>query len=365
MRMIVSLIALLFIAAPVWAMETEKHEQGESKIHWHGYGEVHYEMPSGEVARMDAHRMVWGLSYDFSDKISLHTEVDFEHAAQEMELEYAYVDILINPAFNVRAGGVLMPVGPLNEFHEPTLFYSVERPNVEKFIIPTTWNEGGIGIFGSPAEGLKYRVYLVSGLDAGKFSDTDGIRGGRGKISGGSGSVASKPPKTGDELAFVGRVEYAPLAGLDLGLSLYQGGANQSKNTALGDAAVGIVTTDVRLRKAGLDLRAVYVKTKIDDADKVSAVTTKTIGEEISGMYLEAAYKIGSFVPFVRIEQFNTQDKVTAGKTADPKNDRDVLSLGLAYYPHPDIAFKVDSHKEENGKNEVSTQTNMGVAYMF
>ena len=89
------------------------------RLSWHGYGELHYNNPEGsgvpddaDAAIMDFHRMVWGLSYQFNDRISLHTEVDFEHAATEIELEFAYLDFLLTPAFNLRAGSMLMPVGP-------------------------------------------------------------------------------------------------------------------------------------------------------------------------------------------------------------------------------------------------------------
>jgi len=214
-------------------------------------------------AVMDMHRMVWGLSYAFTDRISLHTEVDFEHAARDMELEFAYLDFAITPAFNFRAGSLLMPVGPLNELHEPTLFYSVERPYVQAYIVPTTWQEGGAGVFGSLG-GLKYRVYLVSGLDAAKFTPDQGLRGGRGKVN--------NAPS--EDLAVVGRLEYVGLPGVDLGLSAYQGGANPAKNPAITGADVRILEADARLRAAGLDLRGVVATVAVDAADQISAVAS-------------------------------------------------------------------------------------------
>ncbi len=379
----IAMATLLAIAPQAFAMEGG--EGSASKLHLHGYGELHYNSPSGDPAKMDLHRMVWGVSYDFSDRIQLHTEVDFEHAARDMELEFAYIDFLFKPAFNVRAGALLMPVGPLNEFHEPTLFYSVERPLVENDMIPTTWQEGGLGIFGSPMEGLKYRVYLVSGLSAEKFSEK-GIRGSRGKVAGGTEDKhickvtggtdkhdckvtgGTDRPLTGDDLAFVGRAEYAALPGLDLGLSIYQGGANQKDDPALDGAGVGITEADIRLRKKGADIRFVYVTTKIDEAAKISKATGKTIGEKQAGMYLELAYNIGNYVPFARMEQINTHDAVAAGAKADDSLDRDILTLGLAYYPHHnhrDVALKADWSEEENAAGGTSTWTNFGIAWMF
>ncbi|MBI5747117.1 MAG: hypothetical protein HZA13_08960, partial [Nitrospirae bacterium] len=106
------------------------HEEGtkqSGKLSFHGYGELHYNhpmvdgtgIPSGDLnPTLDFHRLVLGWSYGFDDRLSMHVEFDFEHAAQEIELEFAYLDFLINPAVNIRAGAMLMPVGPLNEFHE-------------------------------------------------------------------------------------------------------------------------------------------------------------------------------------------------------------------------------------------------------
>lgn len=378
-------------------MTPEEGTKLPSKLSFHGYGELHYnsskadanvpaETGKDSAARMDFHRMVWGLSYHYNDRISLHTEVDFEHAANEMELEFAYLDFLFNPAINIRAGSMLMPVGPLNEFHEPPLFYSVERPYVQNAIIPTTWQEGGAGIFGAPLPGLKYRLYLVSGLNGSKFTASDGIRKGRGKVAGGSGSVADKPPLSGDELAVVGRLEYTAVPGLTIGGSAYSGGANQEADPALDGVGVTILEGDIRYRKYGLDLTGIYTQIDISDAEKINASKTgtdaiplgsnKSIGEKLVGWYVEGAYDIlrplaleseKRLMAFMRYEQINTQEEVPAGFTADPKQDRHVITYGLAYYPITSVALKADF---EQWKNEAATDNdgnrfNLGVTYMF
>lgn len=363
-------------------MTPEEETKLPGKLSFHGYGELHYnssdaganvpaETGEDSAARIDFHRMVWGLSYHYNDRISLHTEVDFEHAANEIELEFAYLDFLINPAINIRAGAMLMPVGPLNEFHEPPNFYSVERPYVQNAIIPTTWQEGGAGIFGSPLSGLKYRLYLVSGLNGDRFRASDGIRKGRGKVAGGE-----VQPLSGDELAVVGRLEYTALPGLTLGGSAYSGGANQEADPALDGVGVTILEADIRYRKYGLDLTGVYTQIDIDDAEKINAKTGELVGEKLVGWYVEGAYDIlrplalqseKRLMAFVRYEQINTQDEVPTGFTADPKNDRNVITYGLAYYPITSVAIKADV---ENWENEAATNNdgnrfNLAVAYMF
>jgi hypothetical protein len=267
-----------------WEPEIPDHL---SRVSIHGYGELHYNNPKtgaavpdgGDTpAQMDFHRLVIGVSYSFSERISFHAEVDFEHAATELELEMAYLDFLVTPEINFRAGSLLMPVGPLNEFHEPPLFYSVERPYVQAYIIPTTWQEGGAGIFGAAGGALRYRVYAVAGLDAKGFSASRGIRGGR-------GGVAEQPS---EDLAVVGRLEAIGLPGIDAGFSFYKGGAGQG-DEALEDASVGIVEGDVRFRTRGLDLRAVVARVGVGGADRISDVTGAEVGEVLLGWYVEGA----------------------------------------------------------------------------
>lgn len=348
----------------VEALKEREVEVGfEEKVHFHGYGELHYNNISkpGKTDKMDFHRMVIGLTYDFNDWITLDVEVDFEHAAEEMELEFAHLEFLLSESFNLRAGSMLMPVGYLNEFHEPPLFYSVERPYVEKNVIPTTWMEGGVGIFGVPHPDFKYRLYLVGGLDASKFKADSGIRKGRSKVASGKA----------EDLALVGRGEYSGIPGLQVGVSFYQGDAAQG-NPGLGDASVGILEADLRYRWKGLELTGLWCQVDVGDTEKIQAVTGQVIGEKIRGGYVEGAYHLGKwFMPedhdlvlFIRREEFNTQEEVAASLTADPANDRNVTTFGLAYYPHAQIAIKTDLEAWENAKGEDWHQFNLGFGYI-
>lgn len=342
----------------------EGREGVREKIRFHGYGELHYNDPNkgGEKAKLDFHRMVIGLSYHFNDWINLDVEVDFEHAAKEMELEFAYLNFLVSDAINFRVGGVLMPMGYLNEFHEPPLFYSVERPYVQKNIIPTSWQEGGVGLFGSPHRTFRYRLYVVGGLDASKFKPSDGIRGGRGKIA----------EALAEDIAVVGRGEFIGVPGLQVGFSFYQGNASQN-DPNLGDASVGIYEGDVKYTWKGFEVIGLYAQVNLDDTDKIAAKTGKVLGRRMPGWYLEGAYHVGKlFLPrehdlvaFVRHEEFNTQKDVVPTLTADPKNDRKVTTFGLAYFPHSRIAIKADLESWEDGTEDSWSQFNLGIAYMF
>ncbi len=340
-------------------------------VTWHGYGELHYNDPKGssvpgkdDPAQMDFHRMVWGMSYSWDERISLHAEVDFEHAAKEIELEFAYLDFLIRPEFNLRAGVVLMPVGPLNEFHEPPRFFSVERPYLQRTVIPTTWQEGGVGLFGTLGEDFNYRAYLVSGLDSKGFTAKDGIR--KGRTNGGDAP--------NEKFAWVGRLEYIGVPGLSLGTSVYHGGANQDPTSDV-DIDVTLLEGDIKYTRSGLDFQAMYAQIDIDNPDKIVG---QTVGEKIAGWNVELAYHLSALdpdtqqdlVPFVRWESFNTQEATPAAAyAADPANDRKVFTVGLAYYPIPDVVVKADLETWEDADNndtgEEKRRFNLGLGYQF
>lgn len=338
-------------------------DQGK-KIHFHGYGEMHYNAPEKGTNEMDLHRLVLGMSYDYNDWIKLHAEIDYEHSFTEPEVEFAYIDFLFSDVFNVKTGYLLMPFGYLNEFHEPPLFYSVERPYVQKYLIPTTWGEGGVGIYGSIFDGLKYQLYAVSSLDAGKFSDKDGIRKGRGKIA----------EAKSEDIAGILRLSYTAFPGLNIGGSFYTGNAAQD-NPTLDSANVTMFEGDFQFQKFGFELIGLYTQTNVDEAGQISSIAGKAIGEKQKGWYLEGAYHLldlinpgteHDVVVFVRHEEFNTQDKVASGFTADPKYDRQVTTIGASYLPIPDIALKIDYEIWDDASSvDRSDQLNLGVAWMF
>jgi hypothetical protein len=159
---------------------------------------------------------------------------------------------------------------------------------------------------------------------------------------------------------------------LSAGLSLYQGKGDAANSG--GNSEVSIVTGDLRFRKWGWDVQAVYAEVNIDDVANLngligtSTAGNTSVGEKLVGTTVEVAYRIkDKIVPFVRYEAFNTQDAVPAGFTADPKNDRKVTTFGIAYFPIPDVAVKIDQEQWEDGAATANKgkRTNVGIAYMF
>ena len=198
-----------------------------------GYGEIVYEnfadlrgdgTPSGAVDRIDALRGILYVGYKFNDRLLLNTEIEIEHV-NEIFLEFAYLDYRLSDALGVRAGLLLAPMGLVNELHEPPVFLGTVRPLTETQLIPSTWRENGVGVFGG-AGPLAYRVYLMSSFDgvgggasgAVGFS-AKGLRGGRQKGSRG----------LSEDLGVVGRIDYVGVPGLLVGASAFRGETAQDR----------------------------------------------------------------------------------------------------------------------------------------
>src|SRR5215208_7230163 len=236
------LATLTLFGASLSAQDSETTSVG-------GYGEVHYTNPSGpgSPGEINVRRFVVYLAHTFNEHLALRSELELEdakieggEAGGEVALEQLYLDYLISPAFTLRAGLLLPPVGIVNEIHEPPTFNGVDRPTFDRDVIPTTWREICVGAVGtlSGSSGLSYRVYLVNGLKASGFSALSGIRGGRQE---GKEASFANPSLTG-------RLEWAR-PGLRLGGSFWYGGsANQDPLLGTGsfDNAVAVLSADAR-----------------------------------------------------------------------------------------------------------------------
>ena len=357
-----------------------------------GYGEMIYEnpdattedgAPSGRTAQLDFTRAIVYFGYKFNDRILFNSEIEYEHATTgegdeekgEVSVEFAYLDFLFRDALNVRTGLMLVPMGFINERHEGPTFLGAKRPLVENRIIPTTWRENGVGIFGE-TDKLSYRAYLVTGLDAiegtssgaGGFQ-ASGIRDGR---SSGSNSPA-------EDFALTGRLDVKPLAGLLLGGSFFTGNAGQGVEDAEGtiDATTTLFDLHAEYRWRGLQTRLLWAQTSIDDVARINVAQglagDDSIGERQYGGYAEVGYDVLShregtqhaFIPFVRYERLNTQDRVPEGFTANPANDVTLTTIGASWKPIPNIAVKIDWNKFENEARTGVDQLNLAVGYLF
>ena len=130
-----------------------------------GYGQIDYNEPDGsEPGLLDVHRLVLYVGYNFNERVSFRSEIEIEHAS-EIYIEQAYLNYRVKESLNFLAGVILIPMGIVNEYHEPTTYYGVERPSVDKYIVPTTWREMGVGISGNISDAsIRYQAYVVNGF---------------------------------------------------------------------------------------------------------------------------------------------------------------------------------------------------------
>jgi hypothetical protein len=339
-----------------------------------GYGEMLYEAvdserddgaASGRSDRLDFLRAIVYFGYKFDDDFVFNSEIEFEHASTgsggEASVEFAYLDWLARPEANVRAGLVLIPMGLLNELHEPTVFATAKRPDVERVILPSTWRENGFGLWGDVG-GLAYRTYVVNGLRASGFS-AGGLRGGRQK---GAQALA-------EDFAWVGRADWTGIPGLLVGGSAYLGDSGQDLPVAVGTT---LFEGHVDWRWQGLRLRALATRAELDDVAALNQALgltgNRSVGEELEGWYVEAAYDVlagrgggRSLLPYLRWEELDTQAAVPAGFAANPANDSESLTLGVAFQPIDQIILKADYQDYDNGAGTGIDQLNVALGYIF
>ena len=344
-----------------------------------GYGELLYQNFSSTLEdgstntktdQLDFLRAVVYFGYKFNDKFILNSEIEFEHASTDKSgsasVEFAYVDYLWRKPVNVRAGLVLLPMGLVNELHEPTVFLGAIRPATETRIIPTTWRESGMGIFGDLGP-FAYRTYVVNGLDATGFSAA-GLRGGRQK-----GSKAKA-----EDFAWTGRIDYVGTPGLVVGLSGYSGDSGQGLTDEDGtiDVPTRIVEGHIDWRWKGLELRFLSARASLDDVarlnDALSITGEDSIGEESVGEYVQAGYDFftwrkgkSQLTPYLRWERLNTQESVPDGFSANPATDTTIRTLGIEYKPITQLVVKVDYQDTSNEADTGFSQFNVGMGYVF
>ena len=363
-----------------------------------GYAEGNYQAivndANGEKNHTDLYRAVIYVGYKFNESWVFNSEIEFEHATTEatatsgpgaVSVEFATLDYFWRPEANARAGLVLVPMGFLNEVHEPPYFYGVFRPLVERYLIPTTWSENGVGVFGEIAEQVEYALYVTNGLNARGY-EASGIREGRQK---GNEALAEDP-------AFTGRLDWTPLPGLLLGVSTFVGNSGQDQSfdvtgvpdpVKLPSALTALWDLHAQYEWQGLKLRGLFTMTHIDDAGSLTLALrpedqggigmigdTEVIASDLIGGYAEVGYDVlqwilpesdASLEPFFRFEYLDTQWKVPSGFTRDNANELQVYTVGLQYRPIPNVVLKADYRNVTADAGSAPDEINLGIGLAF
>jgi hypothetical protein len=349
-----------------------------------GYGEILYQnfsgslqdgTPSNLTPTIDVSRAVLYFGYKFDAHFVFNSEVEYEHAVTandkegETEVEFAYLDWLSgNRAFNARAGLMLIPVGLINQLHEPPVFLGARRPDVETVILPSTWREIGFGAWGD-AGPFSYRLYLVNGLNAARYA-ADGL--GEGSQEGSLALARS--------FALTGRLDYTGLPGVVLGASFFTGNAGQGQVTPSGEALAARTTfVDLRLdaKWRGASFRALWAQSTVGDAAAINQINNfegdESVGKRQTGWYAETGFDVLSLVPrsrmslipFARYEAWDTQASVPDGYSRNPENDVTQWTAGVVFKPIPQVVLKFDGQWRKNAAGTGVNQLNVALGYEF
>ena len=340
----------------VLADEVEKQQSAaqESKVHIGGYGEMHYNHldEDGEDTRtLDFHRMVLFFGYDFNSWARFVTEFEVEHilvsASSEgaVEIEQAYLEFDLRDNMQLRTGMLLMPVGLVNETHEPPTFYGVERPVVETTIIPTTWYSNGVSLTHRLSNGISYDLMISEGLkteDPNTDADADPFDLKAGKQKGSNADAF--------DLATTARIRYTGIAGLELAAyAQYQPDLDQSAAESYADAAM-LIGGHVVYQWNDVTAKALYAQWTLDgDA-------AKEAGKDVQdGGYVEVSWKpVEQWGVFARQSNWSQETGVDAAQT----------DFGVNYWPIADIVFKADVQLQNDDAGNADG-FNLGMGYQF
>ena len=356
--------------APSAAATYRRQTQGVSIA---GYGEMLLENFDAEnesgaggapTTRLDFLRAILYAGYRFNDRFVFNSEIEVEHAG-EIFVEFAYVDYLVTDHVSLRGGLLLLPLGLVNEFHEPTVFIGSKRPETESRILPSTWRENGAGVLGSFGR-VNVRAYVVNGLNASGFTSA-GLRGGRQK------GIQARAAN----MAFAGRVDVTPVPGVFAGIGFYNGGSGQNAIVVDGDRldvgnTIGEVHAQANIR--GFDVRGLYATARVGDAGALSTALklTSPVAERMEGGYLQFGYDVlsqrrgtVSLMPYVRLEQVDTQARVPAGFVRDLSRDGSFTTVGVEIKPIPQVVLKSEYQWVGNEAGTGRNQFNINLGYAF
>lgn len=336
-----------------------------------GYAQVDYNQPEGDNGTLDVHRLVMLLGYKFNDKVQFVTEIEYEHV-KELYVEQAFLQYTIADNVNLRGGLMLVPMGIVNEYHEPTTFNGVERSNVDKSIVPSTWREIGLGVSGKVDNAsLRYQAYIFNGFASVNgdkvLGGSNGLRNGRQK---GAESTINTPNVSA-------KVDYYGIQGLRLGLSGYFGRTQAEDDVQEIDGAdigISMLGLDARYINKRFSARGQYIHASLSDTEDYNTLYETNLGSELKGWYTEAAYNLlplskeQKLDAFVRYEQYDTHAATKdAGIDRNLAYNRNEWTTGLNYHIAPGAVVKADYQILDNASenNESKGQFNLGFGVWF
>ena len=330
------------------AVEGDVQADDDSKWKFSGYGTIFYESYDWEThadrrARTDVERILVEAEYQPTDKFKVEVEVALEHGGVgaatefdvfeefgefeqeiekggEIELEKAYAEILFSRALSVKFGHVILPVGLLNQRHQPSQYFTAARDATASPLIPVTWHENGVGIFGElgffGSGYLEYEAQFVNGLDSTGFSSANWIRG---------GFQERFEYKVAENPAYVFNLNYHPAAGAMFGISFYRGNTadNRPKDDVVYDAHVNIGSIFGTWEAGAITLRGEYIRGTLENSDLLTR-SNRRLSNNLGVVRSPVARAAESVYVGVRLRHFRL---VQARSSRQPGPARSVRSL--------------------------------------
>lgn len=348
-----------------------------------GYGEIDYNHPNGRAAdaQADLRRAVLGFSHAFDESTRVYGELEWEHAVVsatdqgESAIEQLFVEHALGPNYGLRAGLLLVPLGLLNEHHEPTHYYGVERNFVETAIIPTTWREGGVAAYGESDDGWRWNLGIGTGPDLGKWDPTSS----EGRASPlGSIHQELQLAKAHDPSLY-GALNWDGIPGLNLGGGVFTGKIGQAnRDLPIDRSRLILGEVHARWQVGPIDLSGLYTRATIRDTQafnltllgQPTPVPQSFWGGYVQGAWHALTWNDSSLVPFLRLEAFNTAASYAPqppGFGTAPLPTQRVWTIGANYYLHPNVVFKIDyqDFRYDDATLNYGNRFDLGIGYQF
>ena len=370
--------ASAFVASAPVAMPTS-NAASASPTQLTAYGEINYSRPrrDSSATQADVARFVLGFQHRFDEKTKVVAELEVEHAVTsatdkgEVAVEQVYVEHRLNDTFGARAGLFLIPLGLINQNHEPHTFYGVNRPTVETAIIPSTLREAGIQLFGEHDNGISWSAGITTGFDLTKWDplNAESIESPLRTLHQEGQLAKSK------DLSLFAAADWRGIPGLRIGAGFTTGKAGHgTASFAAKDARTTLADIHAQWTPGAWDFAAVYARGTISGAGALNqtlAGAPYLVPKSFDGWYGQAAYKIrlnGDYrlSPFVRFERINTGrgfDGVLAGLNANAYETESIWTTGLNFNIAPTVVLKADYQRYKIVKD--SDRLNLGLGFSF
>lgn len=340
------------------------------------YAELTYVQPEALNGVLDVPRVVLLFGYKFDERTQFVTEVEVE-SVNQVFVEQAFVNYNVADNISLRGGLMLVPMGIINEYHEPTTFNGTNRPAVESVIIPSTWRELGVGVTGRSNElSLGYQAYLFNGFKSASLSGSGGVDG----LLFGSGGIRDGRQRgiqsTIDTPTLSTKIEYYGFPGLRLGLSGYFGRTQADDDVEElegSDIGIAMGAFDFRYAYQRFTARGLFVYASLSDTEAYNIAASQDLGSALQGWYLEGGYNILSqdkrqkLIAFARYENYDTHANTEGSLLRNDTYNRSDITTGLSYHIASGVVVKGDYQFRDTklpGDNRAD-QLNFGIGVWF